>query len=228
MRRYVTCVVLLAFLLFAMGVMAQTSSSSDQQRSTTTTTTTTQQNPSSDTSQTNPSQSSQGSTMSQHEHSSTAQSSATAGERAIEGCLAKEGPDFFLIPAHGNPIELQASAGQDLSAHAGHKVKVRGTESSLSAAGTTATSSTGGGAAGTMTSSTATTSGAGTQTGSGSVNEPAGSTSSSTQGAASGTGNDLHRLATKQMSVSNLDHIAETCPVNWNPKVMPKSGSSKY
>ena len=152
----------------------------------------------------------------------TTQQTTTSGtEHAVEGCLVKEASDFFLIPAHGNPIELQASSGQDLSAHEGHKVKVSGVESSI-AASNAGTSSTGG-ASGMATTTTTTATGA--QSSTHSVTEPAGKAPSSDTAAASGTGNDFHRLATKQMTVSNLNHVADTCPVNWNPSV--KRSSSK-
>ena len=104
----------------------------------------------------------------------------------------KEGSDYFLIPRSGNPIQLQAG-GQDLAAHEGHKVKVSGPESSLSA----------------------------------STSEPGASGMPQT-GAASGSGNDLHRLSEKEIMVSKIDHVAGSCPANWNPKVSTsKSGYSK-
>ncbi len=198
MRRYMTIAVVLAFLLFAWGALAQTSTSGHQHDMQTTTTTTT----------------------------TTQQTTASGAERSIEGCLAKEGSDFFLIPARGNPIELQASTGQNLSEHEGHKVKVRGVESSLSASNAAATSGTGGAAGAATTTTTTTPSGA--QSSTSSVSQPAGGTAAGNAGAASGTGNDLHRLANQQLTVANLDHIADTCPVNWNSRVPTKSKTSKY
>lgn len=47
---------------------------------------------------------------------------------SVEGCLVKEANDFFLVPSSGNPITLQGSAGQDLSAQEGHLVRIHGTE----------------------------------------------------------------------------------------------------
>ncbi len=187
MRRHITLLAALAFLLSAMGLMAQTSSSARQHptKTTTTTTTTTQQ--------------------------------VSGPQHSVEGCVMKEASDFFLIPARGNPIELQPASGQDLSAHEGHKVRVRGVETSLNASNTAGTGATGG-AAGTATSTTTKTPN-GTQSSTTSVSQPAGSTSSSNAGTTSGTGNDLHQLATKQMTVANLDHLGDTCPVNWNPRV---------
>jgi hypothetical protein len=220
MRKHVTCLVALAFLLFVVGATAQTSSSGQSQPSTTTTTTTTTQ-------QANPGSSDQ--TQDQRSGMSHAKtSSQTSGaEQTVEGCIVKESSDYFLIPSHGNPIELQASSGQDLSAHAGHKVKVHGTESSLGASSSMGAGGTGG-AAGTAATSTTTTTESGAQSSTrSSVSEPAGSSGSSQAGEASGTGNNLHRLATKEMTVVKLDHVAVTCPVNWNPRVSSK-GSSKY
>jgi hypothetical protein len=190
MRKSLTCLVVLGFVLFAMGLMAQTSSSSNPQHATTTTTTT-----------------------------STQQSTITGTERTVEGCVMKEASDFFLSPAQGNPIELQPSAGQDLSAHEGHKVKVRGIQASLAPSSAAGTSSTGGAAG---VASGTTNPNAGNPSSNGSISTPAGSSASGNAGAASGTGNDLHRLASKQMTVANLDHVAETCPVNWNSKVPSK------
>jgi hypothetical protein len=150
----------------------------------------------------------------------TQQTTTTGAERSVEGCLLKEASDYFLIPAHGNPIELQATSGQDLSAHEGHKVKVSGVESTLSAS----SSGTGmtGGATGVATSTSTTATGA--QSSTHSVGENAGSSAAGIS-SASGTGSDLHKLATKQMAVSNLQHEATSCPVNWNPGV--KRSSSK-
>ncbi len=194
MRRYVTVLVALAFLLCAMGLMAQTSGSGHNATQTTTTTTTTT-----------------------HQ--------VSGPQHTVEGCIIKEGADLFLVPARGNPIELQPASGQDLSAHVGHKVKVRGVETALSASNTTSTSNTGGTAGVATTTTTTTASGA--QSSTRSVGEPAGTASTGNVGAASGTGNDLHQLASKQMTVANLDHLADTCPVNWNPRVSSKSPTTK-
>ncbi len=35
--------------------------------------------------------------------------------------------------------------------------------------------------------------------------------------AANGTGDDLHRLANRQLVADNIRSVADTCPVNWNP-----------
>jgi hypothetical protein len=159
MRKYLTVLVALAFVLFVIGATAQTSSSSEPQQSTTTT----------------------------QQGNSTASAPASESDQATEGCLMKEGTDYFLIPRSGNPIQLQAG-GQDLAAHEGHKVKVSGPASSLSAS----------------------------------------TSGQSPTGAASGSGNDLHRLSEKEIMVSKIDHVAGSCPANWNPKVSTsKNGPSK-
>ena len=43
------------------------------------------------------------------------------------------------------------------------------------------------------------------------------SSGANAQAAASGTGNDLHRLANRQFVADNIKSVSDTCPVNWNP-----------
>jgi hypothetical protein len=62
----------------------------------------------------------------------TTQTTATGPEHGIEGCVVKEGSDFFLIPERGVPFKLQSS--QDLSIDDGHRVMVKGKEISMPAA----------------------------------------------------------------------------------------------
>jgi hypothetical protein len=100
----------------------------------------------------------------------------TGPEHNIEGCVAKEGGDYFLVPQRGAPFKLQASANQDLAAEEGHRVMVSGKELSPSAAG------------------------------------------SQTIGAPGETGGDLHRLANRGLAVDRVRSIAQSCPVNWNPR----------
>jgi hypothetical protein len=195
MRKYFVLAIAVAFLLFVLGAVAQTSAGTHNSQATTTTTTTT-----------------------------TQQTTTSGPQRTMEGCVVKEASDYFLIPRSGKPIELQVTTGADLTAHEGHRVKIQGVESSLSA-GTAAgagSSGTGGtaGAAANMPPSSSQAQGAGAA---GSIKSQAGGTESSSSGAASGTGNDLHRLSTRQMSVVKVTHVAETCPVNWNPKVSERS-----
>ena len=65
---------------------------------------------------------------------------ATGTEHNIEGCVVREGSDFFLIPQRGTPFKIQSS--QDLSADDGHRVMVSGKDTAL-----TATNNAGAGAA---------------------------------------------------------------------------------
>jgi hypothetical protein len=121
----------------------------------------------------------------------TTQTTATGPEHNIEGCILKESSDFFLLPERGAPFKLQSN--QNLSADEGHKVIVSGKETALNAA------------AGTMA-------------------NPAGGTAASptaagSAAASSGTGNDLHSMADREMIVDNVRSVANTCPVNWNPGV---------
>ncbi|MFB3917221.1 MAG: hypothetical protein ACE14M_10860 [Terriglobales bacterium] len=202
MRKYMTAIVAVAFLLFTLGAMAQTSSSSGQYG-----------NPSASTSsqtESNPSSS----TTTQ----STTTSTSTSGEqRSIEGCVVQEQGQFFLIPKQGNPLKLQAASDQDLKSHEGQQVSVSGTESSLSAS---AGASTSGGMAGTAA-GTSTESQAGVSQ-PGAVGSRAGQAGMS--GSAAGT-SDLKSMADRQLSVQNINKIASTCPSNWNPS-FPQTSTS--
>jgi hypothetical protein len=59
----------------------------------------------------------------------TTQITATGPEHNIEGCVVREGSDFFLLPQRGAPFKIQSS--QDLSANDGHRVMVSGKETAL-------------------------------------------------------------------------------------------------
>jgi hypothetical protein len=111
----------------------------------------------------------------------TTQTTVTGPEHNIEGCVVKEGSDYFLIPQRGEPFKLQATANQDFSAQEGHRVMVSGKE--LSPATRDAQSSEG--------------------------NASASDT---------GTGSDLHRLANRELVIDQVRSIAQTCPMNWNPR----------
>ena len=72
--------------------------------------------------------------------------SATAkGEKTLKGCIVSEGGQNMLEEKGGQKIAL---AGQDVSAHAGHEVKLHGTYESGGAASDMSKTSTGTGAAG--------------------------------------------------------------------------------
>lgn len=120
MRKY-TFLVLAVALLFAVGMMAQTSSGSSGSSS---------QYPSS---------------SDQSGSSSQMGSSGSAGGKTISGCVVRRATEFYIYPASGQP-EHVASSGQDVSAHLGHQVKVHGTEQPSTSASTSGTS---GSAAGT-------------------------------------------------------------------------------
>jgi hypothetical protein len=173
-RRYVKALVGLAFLLFATIAIAQTYGQQNNPPSTSTST-------------------SQASTT-----------PATENQKTIEGCLFKEQSDFFLVPESGNPIKLQATAGENLDEHSGHKVKLSGNEIAVSAGA--ASTSTSGGVAGTPTAGTSNATGqsnpSSTTTGTPTARQKTG-----TAGTATGTGKDLHKLATKEMTVSNIQHL---------------------
>jgi hypothetical protein len=204
MRKSLVIAVGCAFLLFAVAATAQTSDNSGQYGNQSTTSKTETQSSTS-------------------QSSTSTQMGAPSGAQTVEGCLVREQTDYFLVPQSGNPIKVQASAGEDYSEHAGHKVKVTGSESALSEGGMGSSA----GTAGTAASTPATGSQAQTSS-SGAMSAPAGSAGSSSAGSgmATGTGNDLHRMADQQITVIKLQHIAATCPVNWNPKVPTPSGSS--
>ena len=111
----------------------------------------------------------------------------TGPEHKIEGCIAKEQNDFFLIPQRGEPFRLQASANQDLGNDAGHRVTVSGKWLSGNSVHTATTDE----------------------------NTEHGTVAGQ---ASSGTGNDLHRLSKRELVVDHVRSIADSCPVNWNPK----------
>jgi hypothetical protein len=56
----------------------------------------------------------------------TTTTTVTGPEHKIEGCIAKEQTDFFLIPQRGEPFRLQAAANQDIAGQEGHRVMVSG------------------------------------------------------------------------------------------------------
>jgi hypothetical protein len=203
MRKSLVIAVGCVFLLFAIAAIAQTDTSGQYGNQSTTSKTETQSSTS--------------------QSSTTTQMGAPTGAPTIDGCLVRERTDYFLIPRSGNPIKVLTSAGEDLSEHAGHEVKVTGPESALSEGGMGSSAGTAGTAA-----STPTTGSQDQTASSGAMSAPAGSTGTSSMGSgmATGTGNELHRMADQQITVIKLQHVAATCPVNWNPKVPTPSGSS--
>lgn len=63
---------------------------------------------------------------SQPQNSSKSQDSS----KVVEGCLLREGPDFFLQPTSGDSglFHLSAPEGEDLIQHVGQRVRVRGSD----------------------------------------------------------------------------------------------------
>jgi len=121
---------------------------------------------------------------------------ASKGEKKLKGCVQSQGGQYVLESKHGKAVML---AGQDVSAHVGHEVKVKGTWESSSASGMSSTSTAGASNAASdktfnvtnveMVSETCKDSGSNSNSGSG---MGAGSTGSSTTGsgtANSGSGN---------------------------------------
>jgi hypothetical protein len=64
----------------------------------------------------------------------------TAGEKKLKGCVQSQGGQYVLETKKGKAVNL---AGQDVSAHVGHEVAVKGNWESGGGAGMTSSSSTG-------------------------------------------------------------------------------------
>lgn len=208
MRKYMASLVVLTFLLFALGVMAQTSGSYGQS------------NPPSASSS-----SSEGQNSSTTTSTTTSQTTTNPQQANLDGCVIREQADYFLVPQAGSPIKLQSSAGQDFSSKVGQRVKVTGSESTLSASATTpgASASAGTGTSGGMAGASSGATGAQAGTGAtGAIGAPSSSTGAGTSGMA--TSSDLHSMANQQLDVNNISSVG-SCPSNWNPSV-PQSSSS--
>jgi hypothetical protein len=256
MRKYLAISIALAFLLFALGLLAQNTGNSGQD-SNPSSGTNSSQNPnspagdqigswpdppsSSSTQQSNyHSGSSQSSTGSKSSQTSSASGMDHQGKkRTVEGCVAREQTDYFLIPKSGTPVRLNAGASGDLSQHAGHRVKVHGNEMAASNAGAGMQSSATAGMTGTAASSSTNTMGSAAgapgavsenpnKTTNPQPGEPA--TESGTQNPSgtesnvrSGAG-DLSHAATQEIVVDKLTTVSKSCPTNWNP--LYSTGSS--
>jgi hypothetical protein len=199
MRRYITIFAGVVFLIFGVAAVAQTYGSG---------------------------QSNNGPNLSNTQTTTTQSTTTTTNAgTTVEGCLVKEQSDFFLIPRSGSPIKLQPTGGENLGEHEGHQVSVSGNEMQLSS---TSAANNGLGASGAMAGTSGGSSAAtGTNPSGGTaVAAPSGSSAMGSTGTATGTGNDLHKLATEELIVTNLRHIAASCPVNWNPNVPAPSNTS--
>ncbi len=197
MRKYLAISVGFAFLLFMATAMAQEGATGSSS-----------QYPSASSGQSSQAgQPSESSGSMQGENSSK-----SAGKtRTVEGCIAQEQTDYFLIPKNGNPILLQASGSENPSGHVGHRVKVKGNEQAVSAGSGSGMS---GGAAGTASSSAPS-----QQSGAESNPSAVGSQASQPSGAQSGAaGGELRQNADKEISVDKITMVSETCPADWNSK----------
>jgi hypothetical protein len=175
MRKYLAICVALAFLLFAVGLLAQNTGNSGQDTNPSSGTNSSQ-NPNSPAGDENGSWQSSPSGSSAHPQSNyptgssqrsqsdmgskSSQSSSTSSmdhqgnKRTVEGCVVHEQTDYFLIPKSGTPVRLNSGTGGDLSQHVGHRVKVHGNETAASNAGAGMQSSATGGTTGAAASST--------------------------------------------------------------------------
>ncbi len=90
-----------------------------------------------------------GATSEQHGTANNNTGDHSQGEKKLKGCVQSQGGQYVLESKHGKAVML---TGQDLSAHVGHEVKVKGTWESGNASGmsssSTSTSSTSGNNAG--------------------------------------------------------------------------------
>jgi hypothetical protein len=212
MRKYLIGVVALSFLLFALGLMAQYPGNSGQTT-----------NPQSGTSSSQNPNSPPGDETGKQAPSTSSGSQSSMGSehqgktKTVEGCVVREESDYFLIPKHGNPVRLDGSGANDVSAHLNHRVKIHGNESAWSGAGSSAgtTGGTSGSMANPSTSEPSTSSS--TAGSAGTTGSVSGSTSpgASASGTTSGTGN-LHSVARNEIAVERIDMVSESCPANWN------------
>lgn len=119
-------------------------------------------------------------------------------EKSLRGCIVKQGSDFFLQSAKDGHKLIKLNSSEDLSAHVGHEVKVRGTESKASAAAST----------GAQTASNAT-------------------GSSGASGLPQSDVNAAGSISDKELTVSKIDMVSETCSMKGstssnNPSTPPQ------
>jgi hypothetical protein len=137
-----------------------------------------------------------------------------AGKTAkMTGCVQSQGSGYALVDKkHPNGVTLLSS--QDLSAHVGHKVEVKGTWESASAAANTGASSASTGATGTESAS-AGTSGTAGQTGTSGAGTGSSSASSLPQ-------SDQPSAAGEAFRVSDLKMKSDKCETASNTTSSPK------
>ena len=160
------------------------SSASPSDQSTSPSANSSQSSPSSTPDQASPSSQTSQTTTSSTTTSTTA-SNSSGKEKSIRGCIVKQGSDFYLQNAKGDHKLIKLNSTEDLSAHVGHEVKVRGTESAASASASTSGSS---------------------QTASNS--SASGSASGMPQSDVNGA-----NVSDKELTVSKIDMVSDTCPI---------------
>src|SRR5437870_1782566 len=73
----------------------------------------------------------------QEQNGPSANTGASKGEKKLKGCVQSQGGQYVLETKKGKAVAL---AGQDVSAHVGHEVAVKGTWESGNASGMSSTS----------------------------------------------------------------------------------------
>ncbi|MFB3812917.1 MAG: hypothetical protein ACE14L_02310 [Terriglobales bacterium] len=254
MRKYLAIAVAMTFLLFALGLMAQTTGSSGSLSNQQSGSSSSQNpdNPTGSSSQSGSVSSPQSSTSDQSQSSQTGSQTGTIGSstgssasgsmgtsseagktRSVEGCVVREQTDFYLIPRSGNPIHLTASASENLDQYVGQRVKAHGAESSWGGAMTGSASP---GAAGTTGAATGSAQGSmgSTQTGTtGAVGAETGTRpqtgSSVGQTGAMGTSGEdrIRQAADKHLTVDRVTKVESSCPSDWNPSFSTTGSASQ-
>ena len=146
-------------------------------------------------------------------------SNKVKGEKTVEGCIVSSGTDFFLQPKHGKMIRL-TDQGADLQSHVNHRVKVHGAEQTAGMAGN-GTAASNPSASSTQTAASSPSSAtnpdqatAANQPGAQSGNLP----QSGAAGTASSTNIDRNNVSNKEITVTRVDMVSETCPADWMNK----------
>jgi hypothetical protein len=146
--------------------------------------------------------------------SASAKTDNKSGKKAdITGCISSQGGSYYLVDKK-HPSGVQLLSSEDLSAHVGHKVQVKGsweaaTGSSASSAG--------------PSSSASSTNPSGSASASGSTSAPDTSASAGTSGTSSGSASSLPQSdqgANQAIRVSEIKMKSDKCEAgnNTNPK----------
>ncbi len=140
--------------------------------------------------------------------SGASDSTSAGAEKTLDGCIVKEQTDYFIQPASGDAERL---IGSDVSAHAGHHVKVHGSEAAGS--GSSASNSSASSSERTATSGSASTEAQNNSAGSMAGNAGS-SNASGNSGFASGD-----KWTGKNFSVTKVDMVSESCPADIQSKI---------